>query len=212
MDSFELSKIAGAVLAALLLIVGTGVLIESNQGSHGSEVGYVLPGDTSAKPADHAAAAPAAGGEAAHDAGAPAPAAGAANPAPVAAAAAGGFNPAAVVALLAAAKPEEGKAAFKKCASCHQVEKGKPSAVAPNLYGVVNRAKGGQPDYAAYSEAMKAKGGEWTYESLANFIHKPKGYIAGTKMIFNGVNEPADIANIIAYLRTLSDAPAPLPN
>ena len=102
---------------------------------------------------------------------------------------------------------------FKKCSACHQVKKEAPSAVAPNLWGIVNRPKAAQADYAAkYSEALKAKGGEWTYENLALFLHQPKAYVPGTKMVFNGIKDPAEIAGLIAYLRTLAESPAPLPN
>ncbi len=118
-----------------------------------------------------------------------------------------------MVALLASAKADEGASQFKKCSTCHQVKKDAPSAVAPNLWGIVNRPKAAQADFASkYSDAMKAKGGEWTYENLALFLHQPKGYVPGTKMLFNGIKDPAEIANIIAYLRTQADAPAPLPN
>jgi cytochrome c len=116
------------------------------------------------------------------------------------------------VAQLASAKADDGAAVFKKCAACHAVKKDAPSGAAPNLWGVVNRPKAAQADFAAkYSDAIKAKGGEWTYENLALFLHQPKGYIAGTKMAFAGIKDPGEIANVIAYLRTLADAPAPLP-
>jgi cytochrome c len=232
MDSFEMSKMAGAVLAALLLIVATNVIIGARTAqSPGQPInGYKLPTDTASAetppaeaapaetaqaPAAPAPAAPAKPGAAtapAKEAAAPAPAATpAAAPAP--AAAAGGFDAKAVVAQLASAKPDDGAAIFKKCAACHVVKKDAPSGAAPNLWGIVNRPKAAQADFAAkYSDALKAKGGEWSYENLAAFIHQPKGYIAGTKMAFAGIKDPAEIANVIAYLRTLSDTPAPLPN
>jgi cytochrome c len=203
MDSFEMSKIAAAVLAALLLIVSSNVIIGAKTASSPTQpiAGYTLPTDTAAAPAGEAAPT--------ETAEAPAAAGGAAPAAPAAA----GFDAKAVVALLASAKPEDGAAGFKKCAACHQVKKEVPSAVAPNMWGIVNRPKAAQADYAAkYSDAMKAKGGEWTYENLALFLHQPKAYVPGTKMVFNGIKDPAEIAGLIAYLRTLADSPAPLPN
>lgn len=219
MDSFEMSKIAGAVLAALLLIVGSNVIIGARTaGSPGQPAaGYRLPTDTVTAEAAPAEADPAKQVEVptpvapAKDGATPAPAAAkdtAAAPAP----AAGGFDAKAVVALLASAKANDGAAGFKKCAACHAVKKDAPSGAAPNLWGIVNRPKAAQADFAAkYSDAIKAKGGEWTYENLALFLHQPKGYIAGTKMAFAGIKDPAEVANVIAYLRTLADAPAPLP-
>lgn len=215
MDSFEMSKIAGAVLAALLLIVATNVIVTAKTSSSPTQpvAGYKLPTDTAtaeapageAKPAEtaEAPAAPAKDGAAAP----------AKDAAAAAAPAAGGFDAKAVVALLASAKAEDGAAKFKACAACHQVKKDAPSAVAPNLWGIVNRPKAAQADFAAkYSDAMKAKGGEWSYENLALFLHQPKAYLPGTKMVYNGIKDPAEIASVIAYLRTLADAPAALPN
>ncbi len=236
MDSFELSKIAGAALAALLLIFGVKTLIEQRLEPHGPEVvGYKLPtevaeaaaapaAETPVVPAPAVTPAPATGAPvaapkpapaAANTAPAPKAAEGAPAPAPAATpapAAAGGFDSKLVLAALATAKPDEGKATAKKCLACHVVDKGAASKVAPSLWGIVNRPKASQADYPGYSEALKAKGGAWSYADLAQFLHKPKGYVAGTKMVFNGIPEAADIANVIAYLRTLSDAPAALPN
>lgn len=186
MDQFEFTKIAGAVLSALLLIFATKTIIEMNVGHQPEKPGYQLPsGQTEA----------AAPSEAAPEA------------APAASAGAGEKD---VMALLAKANPENGKAIFKKCQACHVAEKGKAPTVGPNLWGVVNRPKASYPGFS-YSEAMKSKGGDWTFEELAKFLHSPKSYIPGTKMIFNGLPTPNDEADVIAYLATLADTPVPLP-
>lgn len=212
MDSFELSKIAGALLSALLLIVASSVIIDAKTAVSPTQPvdGYRLPTDTAAAPA------PAEGGAEKQAAEAPAPDAKAIEtPAKdgAAPAATGGFDAKAVVAMVASAKADDGASLFKKCSACHVVKKDAASGAAPNLWGIVNRPKAAQADFAAkYSDALKAKGGEWTYENLAAFIHQPKGYVPGTKMVFAGIKDPAEIANIIAYLRSLADSPAPLPN
>ena len=81
----------------------------------------------------------------------------------------------------------------------------------PNLWGIVGRPKGSQEGFN-YSAALKEKGGEWGYEELANFIHNPRSYIPGNKMAFAGIRDNAEIADLLAYLRTLSDNPPPLPS
>lgn len=184
MDSFEFTKVAASVLSALLLIFGAKTALEiAGVGRHHDiKGGFTLPAAT---PEGAAPAEP----------GKPAPAA---------------FDPAAVVAMLKTAKPEDAAGTFKKCAACHSYEKGAANKVGPDLWGVVGRKKG-SVDFSGYSEAMKTKGGEWTYADLAQFIHSPKGFVPGTKMMFAGVTDPQDLANVIAYLRTLSDSPAPLP-
>jgi cytochrome c len=183
-DSFELTKMAGGVLAALLLIFAPKTFIDTvRQSHHHGEIagGYKLP---AAAQTDTA------------------PEAGAAGPA--------AFDPEQVVAALATAKPEDGAAAFKKCLTCHSAEKGAASKAGPNLWGVLGRPHGSFAGFG-YSEAMKSKGGNWTYTDLASFIHKPKAFVPGTKMIFNGVSDLSEIANLVAFIRTLSDSPEPLP-
>jgi cytochrome c len=187
MDSFELSKIAGAVLAALLVIVAPRTAIEIwQEGHHDAKPGYTLPA-ASEQPAGAAEGAKAGGGEAA------------------------AFDAAKVVAAIATAKPENGQATFKKCLACHTADKAAGSKAGPNLWGIVGRKRAAREDFSGYSDAMKAKGGEWSYEDLANFVHNPKGWLPGTKMLFPGVPDPGDVADLLAYVRTLADTPAPLP-
>ncbi len=201
MDQFELTKIAASILLPLLLIFGFKTIVDTRMAGVPVKPGYVLPGGETAV-AEAPAAAPAEGEKAA----AAAPAEGAAPAAD--APAAGGAD--AVVALLAKADAEAGKALFSKCKACHNVEKGKPKGVGPNLFGVVNRPKASSEGFD-YSAAMKAKGGEWTFANLAAFITNPKGYVAGTKMVFNGVSDPQEVANLIAYLAQQHEPPVELP-
>ncbi|MEZ5843013.1 MAG: cytochrome c family protein [Hyphomicrobiaceae bacterium] len=183
MDSFEFNKIAGAVLAALLLAFGGRTMLDLSLGGHDAHAkpGYVLPVSTNT---------------AAHGSGAAAPKA---------------FDFAAVKPLLAKASADAGKAAFRKCQTCHTPTKGGKNGTGPNLWGVVGADKGHHAGFN-YSGAMKEKAGKWGYEELALFIHNPKGYVPGTKMAFAGVPDNAELADILAYLRTLSDNPVPLPN
>jgi cytochrome c len=58
---------------------------------------------------------------------------------------------------------------------------------------------------------MKAKGGNWTYDELFKFIKSPQIYISGTKMSFAGISRTEDRINLIAFLRTNADSPAPIP-
>ena len=186
MDSFEVTKIAGAILSALLLIVGTKVLIDSNRGYHegAAKSGYVLPASDA-------------------DAGA------GAAPESTAAKA---FDATSIVAQVASADAENGEGVFRHCAACHSSDKTAKSTVGPNLWGIVGRAPASRDDYASkYSDALKSKSGEWTYADLAEFVHKPLTYLPGTAMKFPGIKDPSDIADLLAYMRTLADSPAPLP-
>ena len=113
-------------------------------------------------------------------------------------------------ALLAKADPAKGQALTKVCATCHSFDKGAPAKVGPNLYGVVGRPKGSMAGFG-YSDAMKAKGGDWTFEDLDLFITSPKTFVAGTKMGFGGEPDAGKRADLIVYLRSLSDSPVALP-
>ncbi len=112
--------------------------------------------------------------------------------------------------LLASAAVDKGEASSKKCAACHTFGKGEPNRVGPNLYGVVGRERGSHAGFN-YSAAMKAKPGKWTIEDLNAFLHNPKGFVPGTTMGFAGLPRGSERADVIAYLNSKADSPAPLP-
>src|SRR5581483_3057737 len=115
-----------------------------------------------------------------------------------------------IEALLASASAERGANTAKQCQACHTFEKGGPNKVGPNLWGIVNRPRASEPGFN-YSAAMKAKGGNWTFDELNKFLAGPQAYIPGTAMGFAGIQRDNQRADLIAYLDTLADNPVPLP-
>ncbi|GAB5505037.1 MAG: cytochrome c family protein [Rhizobiaceae bacterium] len=119
-----------------------------------------------------------------------------------------------IATLLQDADPAKGEAAFRKCQACHTPEQGGANKVGPNLWNIVNRAIAAHPGFS-FSAPLRefAAGGQevWDYEHLNGFLLNPKGYVKGTAMAFAGLKKDAERADLIAYLRTLSDSPAPLP-
>ena len=112
--------------------------------------------------------------------------------------------------LLASAAVDKGENASKKCAACHTFGKGEPNRVGPNLYGVVGRERASHAGFN-YSAGLKGKPGKWTVEDLNAFLLNPKGFAPGTSMSFAGVPRGSERADLIAYLNSKSDSPAPLP-
>jgi cytochrome c len=180
MDGFELNKIAGAVLAAMLVMAGGKTLLQIATVKHAPEKpGWALP-VTEAK---HAKAAP--------------------EPT---------FDVVSVLGLLPKANADAGADIFKRCMACHTPDRGGRNLVGPNLWGIVGRKVASAPGFEArYSEAMKSHAGEWTWEQLGKYLHKPAQAVPGNKMMFAGIPNNADLADLLAYLRKLSDSPAPLP-
>ncbi|MXN66830.1 c-type cytochrome [Stappia sp. GBMRC 2046] len=182
MDSFELNKIAGAVLLSLLVVMGLGVVSDLIFETNPPEI----PGYEIAVATDHE------GGEAQASA----------EPDVVP-----------IGTRLVEASAESGEKAAKKCAACHSFEQGGPNKVGPALWGVVGRAPGSHEGFG-YSGGMSefaSSHDAWSYEELDHFLTNPRGYIDGTTMSFAGIKKPAERADVIAYLRSLSENPEPLP-
>ena len=112
--------------------------------------------------------------------------------------------------VLPKANVADGKSISTRCEQCHDLSKGGPNKIGPNLWGVVGRPRASHPGFD-YSSAMKSKGGTWIYDELFKFLKSPGAYIPGTKMSFAGLRSPTDRTDIIAYLRTQADSPAPIP-
>jgi cytochrome c len=125
--------------------------------------------------------------------------------------AAGPAGPEPILALLATADVGRGEQIAKACAACHSFNKGGANGIGPNLWNIVNADKARLSSFA-YSEALASMEGVWSYDSLNQFLWRPKSYVAGTKMNYVGLKKPEDRAAVIAWLRTLSDSPADLPS
>lgn len=115
-----------------------------------------------------------------------------------------------ISARLGTADAAKGQDIFvKDCQRCHEIERHKGRKTGPNLWGVVGRQKATSQDFS-YSETLKNWGASWSYEDLNAFLWGPAIIAPGVRMQFAGIEDEAERANLIAYLRTLSDAPIPL--
>lgn len=99
---------------------------------------------------------------------------------------------------------EHGKQVFNQCKACHQVGPGAKATVGPEQNNLVGSVAGSRPGFK-YSTAMKEageKGLVWNGENLDKFLENPKAMVPGTKMIFPGLKNAQDRADVIAYLKT----------
>lgn len=114
---------------------------------------------------------------------------------------------------LARADVAVGERSVSKCAICHTIEKDGPVRLGPNLWGVVGRPVAKAAGFS-FSDGMKEKGekiGTWVPNELDIFLTKPENVVPGTRMIFPGLPDQQERADVITYLNTQSDNPLPLP-
>lgn len=98
-----------------------------------------------------------------------------------------------------AGDPVRGQELYEsRCIACHSPD---ANRVGPKHRGVVGRVSGTVPDFN-YSKALRAAQVSWDEQSLDQWLTNPQAFIPGQKMNFR-VNDPADRADLIAYLETL---------
>jgi cytochrome c len=94
------------------------------------------------------------------------------------------------------------RVAEKYCVVCHTFDEGGKVVFGPNLFGIV-----GQPAATVegfrYSEALRNSGLTWTDKNLVGFLANPEQFVEGTTARFPGLKSAKQIADIIAYMKTL---------
>jgi cytochrome c len=109
----------------------------------------------------------------------------------------------AVAALAQSAQAQDaaaGEQSFHKCLPCHSVGAAAKNKVGPELNGLDGRHSGSAPGYH-YSDANKNSGVVWNETTFKQYIKDPRGMIKGTKMIFPGIKNEKEVANLWAYLK-----------
>ena len=93
-----------------------------------------------------------------------------------------------------------GEKAFNKCRACHQVGETAKNMVGPRLNGLFGR-KAGSIEGFKYSEANAKSGVSWDEATFAKYIADPKAAMPGNRMVFPGIKNDKEIADLIAFLR-----------
>ncbi len=180
MDSFEWNKIAGAVLGTLIFVLVIGIV---------SDAIYEVP--KPAKPAYIVEGV-------ATTATSATPAAPAEEPLP-------DFGT-----VLPTADTAKGQQVATQCEQCHDISKGGPNKIGPELWGVIGRPRATEAGFS-YSTAMASNHDPWTFEKLFRYLKSPQAVVPGTKMSFAGLRSAQQRIDLLAWLRTKSDNPAPIP-
>jgi cytochrome c len=112
--------------------------------------------------------------------------------------------------LLASADPARGKTIALPFTACHTIDHSDKIKTGHPLWDIVDRPKASFEKFN-YSPVLKAVGGEWTYDALNNYLAHPAWTIPGIQMKMKGIPNTQDRADLISFLRTLSNNPAALP-
>jgi cytochrome c len=109
------------------------------------------------------------------------------------------------IASAAHAAPDalQGEQIYARCLACHALAYDR---VGPRHCGLFGRRAGSVPGFA-YSEAMKRSGITWNEQTLDRFLAQPLKVVPGTAMTYDGVPDPKERADLIAYLRHADETP-----
>jgi cytochrome c len=90
-----------------------------------------------------------------------------------------------------------GRKIYERCQGCHSIDRNRAG---PRHRGLFGRRAGTVPGFE-YSKAMRRSGIVWTAETLNRFLAAPIKAVPGTTMGFDGVEDPHERADLIAYLK-----------
>ena len=100
----------------------------------------------------------------------------------------------------AAQDAEAGAKVFNQCRACHQVGETAKNLIGPKLNGLFGRPAGSIEGFK-YSDANKNSGITWSEAVFADYIKDPKAKIPGTKMVYAGLKNEQQVADLMAFLK-----------
>jgi len=93
-----------------------------------------------------------------------------------------------------------GETSFKKCMACHsKLGETAKNMIGPVLNGLKGRKSGSVSGYN-YSDANKNSGIVWDEGTFKEYIKDPKAKIPGTKMVFPGIKNEKEAADLWSFL------------
>lgn len=109
---------------------------------------------------------------------------------------------------VAAGDPGRGARDFRACLACHSVTLGEHST-GPSLANLWSRKAGTAEGFARYSQALKGANVVWNENNLDKWLSDPRRFIPGTSMSFRGIQDAQERADVIAYLKAVSEDKVP---
>ena len=103
-----------------------------------------------------------------------------------------------LAALVEAGDVRSGSRLWRQCSACHVADQ-EQNRVGPHLVDVIGREKASIDDFR-YSEALTSLEGSWTADEMSAWLEDPREYAPGNRMTFNGLDDPQELADILAYL------------
>lgn len=110
-----------------------------------------------------------------------------------------------LVLLLIAGAPDPARGEqlyVSRCGACHSID---DNGAGPRHRGLFGRKAATQPGFE-YSEALRKSGIVWSLAKVDRWLTNPNALVPGNKMVVQLANEPADRADIIAYLKGATKA------
>ena len=102
---------------------------------------------------------------------------------------------------------QRGEKLFGQCRGCHGIEAGGMNLLGPNLYGMFQRKAGSNENFG-YTAALGSASFHWTPVALDYWLTNPPRFLPGNAMSFMGMRNPDDRRDLIAWMLSVSEAPA----
>ena len=103
---------------------------------------------------------------------------------------------------------QRGAKVFQACAACHSLEPGR-HLTGPSLAGLWGRKAGTEPAFHRYSDALERSGIVWGEATLDKWLANPEATVPGNLMLFQGMREVQPRADLVAFLRAVSEGKGP---
>ncbi|MEO1657934.1 MAG: c-type cytochrome [Pseudomonadota bacterium] len=105
--------------------------------------------------------------------------------------------------LMAEASADRGARRVGICTSCHSLEQGGGNGTGPALWDVMGRQVASVGGFG-YTAALQGLEGAWDFEKMDAYLKNSQAFVPGTQMV-QRISKDANRADILAYLATLTD-------